>query len=309
MYNEASTATVTNCMFSGNSANTGGGMRNLDSNPTVTNCTFSGNSANTGGGMSASGSFASPTVTNCVFSGNTATQDGGGMYNRDGSEPTITNCTFSENTATSGGGGIYNRDLVATEVVNTILWGNTPEEVVNVASVSFFGFCNIQGGFLSIGGAANLGGNIDADPLFVDPDGADDILGTPDDDLRLQPGSPCIDAGDNTALALAGPPPITTDLGGAPRFFDDTGVPDTGAGLAPIIDMGAHEFQGVSPPPCPCVGDIDGDCDTDVFDFSALAANFGSGPGASRAQGDLTGDGFVDVFDFSELAANFGCAP
>jgi parallel beta-helix repeat protein len=330
MYNEFdSSPTITNCVFSGNSAFlSGGGMSNVRSSPTVANCVFSGNSAEFGGGMS--NEFdSSPTITDCTFSGNSADGDGGGMYNDRGSltitnctfsgnsangefgaggglfgSGTITNCTFSGNSASGevGGGGLFGSGVVT----NTVLWDNTPDQVRFAWE---FAYCNIQGGVGSIPGATDLGGNIDADPLFVDPDGADDILGTPDDDLRLQPGSPCIDAGDNTAPALAGPPPITTDLGGAPRFFDDTGVPDTGVGPAPIIDMGAHEFQGVSPPPCPCVGDIDGDCDTDVFDFSALAANFGSGPGASRAQGDLTGDGFVDVFDFSELAADFGCAP
>ena len=38
--------------------------------------------------------------------------------------------------------------------------------------------------------------DLDADPLFVDPDGADGILGGAgwaDDDFRLQPGSPAID--------------------------------------------------------------------------------------------------------------------
>jgi hypothetical protein len=57
-----------------------------------------------------------------------------------------------------------------------------------------------------------------------------------------------------------------------------------------------------------CAGDVDGDGDTDVFDFADLSANFGAAPGATREQGDLTGDGVVDVFDFSELAADFGCA-
>jgi hypothetical protein len=58
-----------------------------------------------------------------------------------------------------------------------------------------------------------------------------------------------------------------------------------------------------------CVGDVNGDGVTDVFDFSDLAANFGAGPGATREQGDLTGDGFVDVFDFGALTADFGCGP
>ena len=42
-------------------------------------------------------------------------------------------------------------------------------------------------------------GNIDADPLFVDPANGD---------LRLVPGSPCIDAGDNTAVPEALPPAL-----------------------------------------------------------------------------------------------------
>jgi 1,4-alpha-glucan branching enzyme len=56
-----------------------------------------------------------------------------------------------------------------------------------------------------------------------------------------------------------------------------------------------------------CAGDVNGDGVTDVFDFSDLAAGFGAGPGATRAQGDLTGDGLVDVFDFAALAGDFGC--
>jgi probable HAF family extracellular repeat protein len=61
-------------------------------------------------------------------------------------------------------------------------------------------------------------------------------------------------------------------------------------------------------PPAPCSGDVDGDGDVDVFDFSTLAANFGRNdipPGSTL--GDLDGDGDVDVFDFAELTAGFGC--
>jgi hypothetical protein len=72
-------------------------------------------------------------------------------------------------------------------------------------------------------------GLISGDPLFVDP-----LNG----DYRLLPGSPCIDAGDNTVVPLG----ITTDLRGAPRFLDDPLTPDTGVGAAPVVDMGAFEF-------------------------------------------------------------------
>ena len=80
------------------------------------------------------------------------------------------------------------------------------------------------------------GGNIDADPLFVDA-----VAG----DLRLQLTSPAIDAGDNTAVPLG----ITTDLGGHPRFVDVPTVPDTGTKEPgddrPLVDLGAYE----APPP------------------------------------------------------------
>ncbi|MEW6007275.1 MAG: choice-of-anchor Q domain-containing protein [bacterium] len=55
-----------------------------------------------------------------------------------------------------------------------------------------------------------------ADPLFVSPT-----------DFHLQPTSPCIDAGSNTAPAL---PP--TDKDGNPRIVNG------------IVDMGAYEYQG-----------------------------------------------------------------
>jgi hypothetical protein len=59
-------------------------------------------------------------------------------------------------------------------------------------------------------------------------------------------------------------------------------------------------------PPPSCVGDIDDDGDTDIFDFAVFAANFertGVGPG----EGDLDGDGAVTVLDFGLFAADFTC--
>jgi parallel beta-helix repeat protein len=45
---------------------------------------------------------------------------------------------------------------------------------------------------------ANDRHGLEADPLFEDPDGADDVLGTPDDDFRLQTASPARDSGHPT---------------------------------------------------------------------------------------------------------------
>jgi len=78
-----------------------------------------------------------------------------------------------------------------------------------------------------------------ANPQFVDADGADNIAGTLDDNLRLQLTSPAIGAGNNSAV----PASVTTDLDGNPRFLDYPAVPDTDNGTPPIVDMGAYEAQ------------------------------------------------------------------
>jgi hypothetical protein len=70
-------------------------------------------------------------------------------------------------------------------------------------------------------------GIIDADPRFVDADGADNIPGTVDDDLRLQSTSPALNVGTNAAL----PGSATSDLGGQPRIVQG------------VVDLGAYEFQ------------------------------------------------------------------
>ena len=65
----------------------------------------------------------------------------------------------------------------------------------------------------------DLGGNLDVDPLLVDPATGD---------LHLQEGSPCIDAGDTEAV----PDGIATDLDGNPRF------------MRTAVDMGCYEADG-----------------------------------------------------------------
>ncbi|MEO1129683.1 MAG: S8 family serine peptidase [Planctomycetota bacterium] len=67
-----------------------------------------------------------------------------------------------------------------------------------------------------------------------------------------------------------------------------------------------------APPACP--GDVDGDNDTDLADFTDLASNFGAtglpfGSGQSRSLGDLDDDGDVDLQDFTLLSQDFGCTP
>jgi parallel beta-helix repeat protein len=210
-----SSPTLTNCTFEGNSAagdwlNAGGGMYNDESSPQMTDCIFKGNSAEEyGGGMANDDS--SPTLSNCIFEGNSADYQGGGMRSFN-SEPTLTNCTFSGNSA-SHGGGMYNSAALAT-LTNCILWGDSPDGIDGAPPDVTYS--DVQGGYVGEG-------NIDADPLFVDPDSGD---------FHLADGSPCIDAGTNAAPDLP-----DYDFEGDDRILDGNGD-----GTA-TVDMGVDEFE------------------------------------------------------------------
>jgi hypothetical protein len=134
--------------------------------------------------------------------------------------------------------------------------------------------------------------------LVLDPDGPDDLPATDDDDFRLAPASPGIDAGDNAAVA----PGVTTDLDGNARFVDDPASPDTGQGRAPLVDMGPYEFQG---DPAGCPADLTGDGVVDVQDMVELIVAWG----ACRCTADLDGDGEVDVPDLVQLILAWGDCP
>ncbi len=244
MYNQnypgESVPIIENCTFSNNSAGQrGGGMYNdyCSSPPRLSNCKFTENSAILGGGMC---NYESSTVlTNCIFSGNSASQNGGGMFSdTTPCQVKVINCTFSHNSAGQYGGATCWGDESEPQLVNSILWYNTAAEGPQIAVDTAYYYslsvshCNIQGGKADIFGySPNVEwgvGNIDADPLFVDADGIDNIVGTEDDNLRLSFGSPCIDTGDPGYVAG----PNETDLDGNPRVIGGR------------IDMGAYEFFG-----------------------------------------------------------------
>ncbi len=318
MTNGGGSPTVTHCMFIANQAIGGGGMWNDGSSPTVTDCTFSGNSGFEGGGMY--NNFNSvPTVTNCVFGGNNAGgdgADGGAMYNRD-SDPLLINCLLTNNEACEGAGGMTNNHsnpvLINCTFIHTlnsfegallnlfdsnptvigcILWDTGTPPITGRATVTYS--C-IQGGWRGIG-------NIEANPMFVDPDGPDnDIFTWEDNDYRLSPGSPCIDAADNTAV----PKGVTTDLDGNPRFVDDLGTPDTGNAdcVNPIVDMGAYEFLPFPSPP----GDLNGDGVVGIIDLLMLLAGWGDCPALpEQCSADLNYDCVVGIGDLLTLLANWG---
>ncbi|MCP4675847.1 MAG: right-handed parallel beta-helix repeat-containing protein, partial [Deltaproteobacteria bacterium] len=171
-------ATIDGFTIRGGTAD-GAGMYNDEVSPTVRNCKFVENNGSKGGGIYNKDS--SPRIINCVFLSNEA-DDGAGMYNSGGS-PIVTNCTFHNNTATDvGGGAIYNSDS-STQVANSILFGNSPDEIHDTDTSLTITYSNIEGGHEGTG-------NIDSDPWFVGTGG------------HVAHWSPCVDSGSSDALPL-----------------------------------------------------------------------------------------------------------
>ena len=184
---------IRNCIIiendAGDGGSVGGGIYNSGS-VSIVDCLISGNHATLGGGISCCGSWISPLIYNCEITHNTASMGGALYYREDfsfGNSMDVTGCTIYGNTAGNDGGVAYVNG-VSYSYSNPVLVMNSC--IIRENSEPYFDF--------SHGGSAELSytdiedgwqglGNIDADPLFIDP-----LNG----DFRLQPDSPCIDTGD-----------------------------------------------------------------------------------------------------------------
>lgn len=237
LYNNGGTLQVGNVTFRGNRAQQSGGGMFGDSggNLTFVNVTFSNNTAAVaGGGMYVR--YNTTLLENCLFNNNASDLTGGGFWN-EAADPTLINCTFSGNTGGTDGGAIYNWG-VGTHITihNSILWGNSApaNPQMNGTHTLTVTYSLVQGG---LSGA----GNLSSDPQFISAD-----------NLCLRRTSPAIDAGNNAvvpadALDLDGDDntseKLSRDLLNWARFANLPTRPDTGAGTAPIVDMGACEVQ------------------------------------------------------------------
>lgn len=193
-----------------------GGIEN-DGNLSLLQVILTKNSSTAyGGGICNSGTL---DITNSIISENVS-GDGGGIRN-DGDASLINVTIFNNSAPTYNGGGVYNIGTIT--IANSILWGNSADQssdqIYNSAS-SMISYTDIQdSGGSGTGWDTSLGtdggGNIDADPLFVDPTSSD---------LHLSVVSPAIDAGDNSVCP-------GTDLDGVPRPQGSD------------CDLGAYEYE------------------------------------------------------------------
>jgi hypothetical protein len=231
----------------------GGGIYCAPSSaPTITNNVIIGNRAVFGGGIYCA-PWSSPMIKNNALSRNSAVQFGGAIFSYMAS-PSISNNQVFENEASSAGGGLFcNRDTA--RITNNIIWKNTAQSGGGISSdrasctminntitqnvATYGGGIFFQGGAVRIintilwenkddlysawfspssrpdhsnvgdGDFRGVNGNISADPLFRDPEQGD---------FRLEPGSPCIDAGD--------PDPMYHDLDGSKNDMGAYGGPE-----------------------------------------------------------------------------------
>ena len=182
-------------------ADSGGGIYNWFGTVSLSNSTFDGNSANIGG-------------------------IGGGISNSDGL--TVNNCTISGNLADGGsGGGIYQDDSSGSLTLdNSIVADNTsdgsPSDILGPITANSSLIGNSTGATIIGGDGKNI---LDQDPLL----GSLGDYGGPTQTIPLLPGSPAIDAGDNSLI----PSGVTTDQRGYARIVNGT------------VDIGA--IQKLSP--------------------------------------------------------------
>ena len=257
-------ATVMNTTFSSNSAAgdwVGGAIFNSGGTLTVGGSTFAGNSVtaecfisrfglpvcNGGWGGAIFNSGGTLIVANSTFAGNRATRAclnsvcggglGGAIYNAAGPGGlTVLNSTFVDNSASDAGAAIDNAmtcgtsgtDPCSATLANTIVASSSSGD--SCAGPITDGGHNLDDG-ASCGFSMAKGSLSNTDPQ-LDPAGFQDN-GGPTQTIALLPGSPAIDAGDDSICAAA---PVNQ--------LDQRGFTRPGAGHT-HCSIGAYEFNGV----------------------------------------------------------------
>lgn len=232
---ENTSVLVTGSLFVGNVAegepdSDGGGLIDANGNCDIVSSLFFGNVAARDGGAVASAGFVRTTLVNSVFSGNRAGRNGGAFTVS--LAVTVVNSSFAGNHAGQRGGAVYSDSALDQEYRNNVFWGNTADGMApnifdpegEVMCIS----CIVEG----TGGAS--------DPSFVDADGADNTVGTRDDDLRPSAGSPCVDMGSNSVSRDITDVDRDGDFG-EPIPFAVDGAPRIQGAMA---DIGAYEHGG-----------------------------------------------------------------
>ena len=275
IYQEEGTLSMNDCVLSGNTGGNGGALYICttfgDAETSVQNCVFRGNTGKNGGAIhtDASRGEINLEISSCLLVNNSVTGKGGALYTYGWLGEAMLNvnhCTINGNSA-SQGGAVHNQQAtngngsVDVGVMNSILWGNTPDEIRNSGNIYFaVAWSDVKGGW---SGQFNM----DSDPAFVDPPGDNWHLksqaGRWDTDseswIQDDVTSPCIDAGYQKA-----------PIGFEP--FPNGGIVNLGAYGG--TNKASKSYFGA--PVCETIiaGDINGDCQVDYTDFALMAIHW-----------------------------------
>ena len=174
----SSSPTITNNVISKNNAiRFGGGIFSYRASPNIANNGIVENEASNSGGGIFCGRDSSRISNNIIWKNKA--KSGGGISS-DRSSCTIINDTITRNVAEYGGGIFF--DGGSIRIINTILWENGDD----LYSALFTPASRPDHSDVGDGDFRGLNGNISVDPLFMDPE---------NQDFRLRPDSPCINAG------------------------------------------------------------------------------------------------------------------
>jgi hypothetical protein len=218
-----------------------------------------------------------------VLAGNLALTGGGGGISNVAADVSVAFSTVGGNMVMGSseyGGGLFSLNPI--RVAGSVVWGNVgggfTQDSQLCCGAHDVDYSCVEGWSGSLGGEGNTG----ADPMFVNANGTDGVLGTEDDDLRLQRNSPATDAGDPALVNEGG----GSDLDGHARV------------LCGRVDMGAYEF-GIADYNCNDIVNLD--------DFTHWD-DCSTGPGIAVYNPDCVAfdfeyDGDVDLKDF----AGFQC--
>jgi predicted outer membrane repeat protein len=238
--NSGGTLTISNSTISSNRAGDGGGISNFAPLLTVSTTTFSDNTASDGNGGAISSGGGTVMIRCSTFSGNAALENGSALIASGLGSLNVSNSTIAGNR--DGYGTIYL--LMPTTISNSTISGNRSEGgtiVDEVGTLTLYNTILFGGGtrpnlLLYPGIFVSRGHNLSSDNgsgLLTGPGdqiNTDPMLGTlqdnggPTQTMALLPGSPAVDAGDNTDVPDFDQRSFTRIVGG-------------------IIDIGAFEAQ------------------------------------------------------------------